>query len=62
MAMSYLKRSLCPRGNFAPYSEYYASWQRRTSSDFYALEATSHIITNLTPHGNVALYRDLHAS
>jgi len=67
-ATSHLKRPLCPRGNFAPYSESYASWQRRTSSDFmpsrqlrtlsahlYALKATSHLTANVMPHGNVAL-------
>ena len=51
---SHLKRPLCLRGNFALYSEYYASRQRRTSSDLYALEATSHLTANLMPHGNVA--------
>jgi len=53
-ATAHLKRpSLCLQGNFAPYSEYYASWQCRTSSDLYAFEATSHLTANIMPHGNI---------
>jgi len=63
---SHLKRPLCPRGNFAPYSESYASWQRRTSSDFMpsrqlrtlqrilCLTTMSYLKRPLCPHGNIA--------
>ena len=53
-ATAHLKRpSLCLKGNFALYSESYASRQCRTSSDLYAFEATSNLTANIMPHGNV---------
>ena len=54
---SHLKRPLGLRGNFALYSEYYASWQLRTSSDFYAFEATSHLKRPLCLRGTAHLKR-----